>query len=190
MQSIDIVENITVTPSFEDGTKLTAEQKLYLWTLVIADPTVPSSAILEQAVLINITIRHLNRLRREWGLSRPKGRPRKLTVESLPKPFPFPVRQETNLPFIGVHIFSCWTEMQEIFPMVSDLMKQAIDAHVKNHPEDSFPLLIHRDDTLLCRFKALFFAPLFGVGKLIEYDVREHALETVIGRGFQSSTLN
>ncbi len=32
MQSTDIVENITVTPSFKDGTKLTAEQKLYLWT--------------------------------------------------------------------------------------------------------------------------------------------------------------
>ncbi len=190
MQSTDIVENNTVTPSFKDGTKLTAEQKLYLWTLVIADPTVPSSAILEQAVSINITIRHLNRLRREWGLSRSKGRPRKLTAESQAQLLPFPVRQETNLPFVGVHLFSCWAEMQEIFPMVLDLMKQAIDAHVESHPENSFPLLLHRDDTLLCRFKALFFAPLFGVGKLIEYDVREHALETVIGRGFQSSALN
>ncbi len=46
MQATDIVENITVTPSFEDGTKLKAEQKLYLWTLVIADPTVPSNKYL------------------------------------------------------------------------------------------------------------------------------------------------
>ncbi len=190
MESTDIIENKSVSPSFEDGTKLTAEQKLYLWTLVSADPTVPSSAILEQAVSINITIRHLNRLRSDWNLSRPKGRPRKPVVDSQSPLLPVPIRQETNLSFIGVHIFSCWAEMQEIFPMVLDLTKQAIDIHTENHPEDSFPLLGHRDDTLLCRFKALFFAPLFGVGKLIEYDVREHALETVIGRGYQSSTLN
>ncbi len=80
--------------------------------------------------------------------------------------------------------------MQEIFPTALNMMKQAIDVHTENHPEDCFPLLGHRDDTLLCRFKALFFAPLFGVGKLVEYDVREHALETVIGKGYQSSTLN
>ncbi len=190
MQSADIIDNKTATPTFEDGTKLTAEQKLYLWTLVIAGPTVPSSAILEQAVSINITIRHLNRLRSGWNLSRPKGRPRKPVYENKSALLPVPFRHETNLPFIGVHIFSCWVELQGIFPMVSDLIKQAISVYVENHPEDSFPLLGHKDDTLLYRFKALFFAPLFGVGKLIEYDVKEHALGTVIGRGYQSSTLN
>jgi len=190
MQSTYIIDNKAVVPTFEDGTKLTAEQKLYLWTLVIADPTVPSRAILEQAVSINITIRHLNRLRLEWNLSRRKGRPRKPAVEKKSVLLPVAVRKETNLPFIGVHIFSCQVEMQGIFPMVLDLMKQAISVYVENHPEDSFPLPGHKDDTLLCRFKALFFAPLFGVGKLIEYDVKEHALETVIGRGYQSSTLN
>ncbi len=190
MQSIDIVEDNIITPAFEDGTKLTAEQKLQLWTLVLADPTVSSRAILEQITSINITIRHFNRLRREWGLNRSKGRPRKPSDNSQQQLLPLAVRQETNLPFIGVHIFSCWVEMQEIFPMVLSLIKQAINVYLENHPEDSFPLLRHRENTLLCRFKALFYAPLFGVGKLIEYDIREHALETVIGRGFQSSTLN
>ena len=32
--------------------------------------------------------------------------------------------------------------------------------------------------------------PLFGIGKLTEYDVKPHALKTIIGRGYQSSTLN
>ena len=190
MQSTDIIDNKAAIPTFEDGTKLTAEQKLYLWSRVSAAPAVSSRAILEHSFSINITIRHLNRLRSEWDISRPKGRPRKPDVESLSQLLPVPVRQETNLPFIGVHIFSCWAEMQEIFPTALDMMKQAIDIYTENHPEDSFPLLGHRDDTLLCRFKALFFAPLFGVGKLIEYDVREHTLETVIGRSYQSSTLN
>ena len=70
------------------------------------------------------------------------------------------------------------------------VLKEAISLHMVNHPQDSFPLLNHQDETLLARFRALFFAPLFGVQKLIEYDVREHALETVIGRSYQSSTLN
>ena len=60
MEKTDIMDNKSVTPSFEDGTELTAEQKLYLWTLVSTDPTVPSSSILEQDVSINITIRHLS----------------------------------------------------------------------------------------------------------------------------------
>ena len=35
-----------------------------------------------------------------------------------------------------------------------------------------------------------FSAPLFGIDKLIEYDVREYALENVIGRSYQSTILN
>jgi len=190
MQHTDIIEEGISTPTFEDGAKLSAEQKLQLWTLVIADPTAPSRTILERSFSANITIRHLNRLRREWGLSRLKGRPRKPTTDSQSPPLPCPVRQEPNLPFIGVHIFSRWVEMQGDFPMVLDLIKQAIDNYMESHPDEFFPLLVHNDDTLLCRFKALFYAPLFGIGKLIEYDVKEHALESVIGRGYQSSTLN
>ncbi|MCP4149972.1 MAG: hypothetical protein GY757_19655 [bacterium] len=74
--------------------------------------------------------------------------------------------------------------------MISELLKMAIELHVEENPTDSFPLLSHKDETLMRRFKALFYAPLFHVGKLIEYDVKEHALESVIGRGFLSSTLN
>ncbi len=190
MQSDEIIDNRSDAPNFEDGTKLTAEQKLCLWDLIRSDPNVPSSGILNQAVSIDITIRHLNRLRTEWGLSRPKGRPRKSDARSRSELLPEPIRLESNVSFIGVHIFSCWMEMQEEFPMISELLKMAIELHVEENPTDSFPLLSHKDETLMRRFKALFYAPLFHVGKLIEYDVKEHALESVIGRGFLSSTLN
>ena len=59
-----------------------------------------------------------------------------------------------------------------------------------DNPDDSFPLLNHGRETIERRFKALIYAPLFGIGKLTEYDMKEHALETIIGRGYQSSTLN
>ena len=69
-------------------------------------------------------------------------------------------------------------------------MKQILYEHRQLYPQDPLPLLYHKDATLLLRFKALFYAPLFGVKKLTEYDLKEHALETVIGRNYQSSTLN
>ncbi len=40
------------------------------------------------------------------------------------------------------------------------------------------------------RFQALFFAPLLGIDRLSELSIREHPLETLIGHGYQSSTLS
>ena len=69
------------------------------------------------------------------------------------------------------------------------LLQQAIQAYSTQHPEEDFPLLHHKEATLLLRFQALFYAPLFGIGKLTEFDVKEHPLLTLQGRSYQSSTL-
>lgn len=53
------------------------------------------------------------------------------------------------------------------------LLKQAIEQYLLSNPEASFPLLNHREETILLRFKALLYAPLFGIGKLTEFDVTE-----------------
>ncbi len=190
MKVAEIIENELAVPEFRDGTKLTAEKQVTLWTQVRANPTLTSCAILKLAGSPDVTVRHCNRLRIGWGLNRPKGRPRKSDPESQSENLPAPVRQEENIPCVGVHIFSCYMEMQETYAMILEQLKLAIEFYIDENPADSFPLLDHKDDTLMRRFKALFFAPLFGVGKLIEYDVKEHALRTVIGNGFQSSTLN
>ncbi len=190
MQFAENIKNGDLARVFEDGTKLTAEGKFELWSQIHLYPNAPSRQILEEASQPRITIRHLNRLRNSWGISRTKGRPKKPMAEQSSSDVPVPIKLNANLSFIGVHIFACWVEMQGLFPTVLELLKEAILLHMVNHPQDSFPLLNHQDETLLARFRALFFAPLFGVQKLIEYDVREHALETVIGRSYQSSTLN
>ena len=46
----------------------------------------------------------------------------------------------------------------------------------------------HREQTLLRRLQALFFAPLLGINRLTEFDTREHPLGTLLGRGSQSGT--
>lgn len=50
-------------------------------------------------------------------------------------------------------------------------------------------MLTHRDATLITQFKALFYAPLLGIGKLTEFDYKEHCLKQLIGKSYQSSTL-
>jgi len=49
--------------------------------------------------------------------------------------------------------------------------------------------LHHREQTLVRRFQALFFAPLWGIDRLSEFDTHEPPLETLLGQGYQSSTL-
>ena len=48
----------------------------------------------------------------------------------------------------------------------------------------------HREVTLRRRFHALFFAPLFGIERRTAFDTKEHPLETLLGRGYHSSTLH
>ena len=47
----------------------------------------------------------------------------------------------------------------------------------------------HREQTLVRRFQALFFAPLWGIDRLSECATHEHPLQTLLGRGDHSSTL-
>ena len=68
-------------------------------------------------------------------------------------------------------------------------LQQAIHRYHIQHPDDDFPLLHHREQTLHRRFQALFFAPLLGIETLTAFDTREHPLLTLIGQGYHSSTL-
>jgi hypothetical protein len=72
---------------------------------------------------------------------------------------------------------------------VIPLLQQAIQVYRKQHPDDDFPLLHHREQTLRRRFQALFFAPLLGIETLTAFDTHEHPLPTLLGRGYHSSTL-
>ena len=73
--------------------------------------------------------------------------------------------------------------------MVAQLT-QAVEAQKQTYPDQDFALLHHRASTVLHRFQALFFVPLLSIDHLSEFDTREHALKTLSGRGYQSSTLS
>ncbi len=95
-----------------------------------------------------------------------------------------------SLSFVGVHVFEAWIQQQGSLSAVIPLLQQAIHAYSTQHPKEDFPLLHHKEETLLLRLQALFYAPLFGIGKLTEFDVKEHPLATLQGRSYQSSTLS
>lgn len=180
-------------PTFSSGRKLSKSLQACLWELLQNEPECPTSLLLIKLEQIHgkisVGIRHVNRLRAAWGLSREKGRPRhEEAAESGGRKSL--VRVIPNLPFAGVHIFDDFMTQSKVFDNVIMPLKQGIESYKEEHPNADFPLLDHRDETLMLRFKALFYAPLFDIGKLTEFDYKEHALETVIGRGYQSSTLN
>src|SRR6266849_3477478 len=69
------------SPEFCAGRKVPATHQALLWPLLNDDPHCPSRmvlhAIAESQVQISVTLRHINRLRKAWGLNRAKGRPRR-----------------------------------------------------------------------------------------------------------------
>ena len=176
-----------------DGRKITALQQSLLWGLLQVDPGCPSRVLLtemaQQGEPLSVSVRQLNRIRVKWGLNRRPGRPRTSSGET-----PLPRGEEgtvvERLSFVGVHIFADWIEQEAGWNRVLTLLKQAIDAYQRTHPEEDFPLLHHREETLWRRFQALFFAPLLGIEHLTEFDVKEHPLPSLLGRGYHSSTLS
>ena len=73
------------SPEFCAGRKVTETHKALLWQLLNDDPTCPSRMVLhtiaETQGQIAVTLRHINRLRKAWGLNRSKGRPRRASAQ-------------------------------------------------------------------------------------------------------------
>lgn len=95
-----------------------------------------------------------------------------------------------RLSCVGVQVFAQWLDQQHAFAPVVAQLTQAVETSKQTHPGDDFALLQHREQTLLRRFQALFFAPLLGIDRLTEFDTREPPLATLLGRGYHSATLS
>src|SRR6516165_3020927 len=184
----------SASPPFEAGRKLGAVEMALVWKLLHEDPACPSRVVLakvaQSQVPIAVSVRHLNRLRAQWHLNRRKGRPGQ-TALSRPVGSGGAVLQVTpHLSCVGVHLLAHWLDQQESLAPVVACLSQAIEAHQPTHPDEDFALLHHRDQTLVRRFQALFFAPLLGIETLTGFDTHEHPLQTLLGRGYHSSALS
>ncbi len=181
------------SPAFYAGRKLSEVEQALLWRVLQEDPGCPSRVLLDEVAHrqkpIAVSLRHVNRWRRRWGRNRSKGRPRHAAGPRPVASGAEVLRVTPQMSFVGVHVFAHWLDQRDAFgPVVAQLM-QAVEAHKQTHPDDDFALLHHRESTVLHRFQALFFAPLLGIDCLSAFDTREHPLQTLLGHGYQRSTL-
>jgi len=183
-----------LNPDFYAGRKLGEMEQALLWSLLQAEPECPSRVLLDKAaqrqIVIAVSLRHVNRWRAAWGLNRRQGRPGHADGYRPVASGAEVVRVTPYVACVGVHVFAHWLDQQDAFAPVVAHLTQAAQAHKQRHPDDDFALLHHRKSTLLHGFQALFYAPLLGIDRLSEFDTREHPLQTLIGHGYQSSTLS
>ena len=182
------------SPAFETGRKLGIVEMALMWKVLHADPQCPSRVVLEKVaqrqVPMAVSVRHLNRLRAKWNLNRRKGRPGHPALSHPVCAGAALVQITPHLSFVGVHLFAHWLDHQETFTSVVARLQQAVEAYKHTYPDDDFALLHHREQTLLRRLQALFFAPLLGIETLTGFDTHEHPLPTLLGRGYHSATLS
>src|SRR6266850_3679694 len=180
-------------PSFCAGRKCGAVEQALLWSWLQEEPECPSRVLLDKAahrhIVIAVSLRHVNRWRAARGLNRCPGRPGHADGSQPVAAGAEVVRVTLHLSCVGVHLFAHWLDHQEAFAPVVAQLQQAIEAYQPTHPDDDFALVHHRDQTLLRRFQALFFAPLLGIETLTGFDTHEHPLQTLLGRGYHSATL-
>src|SRR6266446_809467 len=181
------------SPSFCAGRKFGEVEQALLWSLLQEEPECPSRVLLDKVaqrqLAIAVNRRHVNRWRAARGLNRAKGRPRRADGYRPVASGAEVVRVTPQVSCVGVHLFAHWLDHQEAFAPVVAQLTQAVEVHKQTQPDDDFALLHHRESTVLHRFQALFFAPLLGIDRLSEVDRREHPRQTLIGHGYQSSTL-
>jgi len=164
-----------------------------LWTLLGEAPESTSRELLDKVAQtqapLSLSVRQLNRWRVKWQFNRRRGRPRGRAAATTPGRDEV-VQVTPRLSFVGVHLLAHWLAQHATFDPVVVPLQQAITAYQQSHPGEDFALLHHREATLRRRFEALFFAPLFGLERLTQFDTHEHPLPTLLGRGYHSSTLN
>jgi len=181
------------SPAFYAGRKFGEVEQALLWTLLHEDPVCPSRLLLDKVaqrqIPLAVSLRHFNRWRATWRLNRRRGRPRQAEGYRLVASGAEVVQVTPRLSFVGVHLFVQWLDQPDAVGPVVAQLTQAVETHKHTHQGDDFALLHHREATLLRRFQALLLAPLVGIDRLPGFDTHEHPLQTLLGRGYQSSTL-
>jgi hypothetical protein len=145
--------------------------------------------ITQSQASIEVSRRQVNRWRATWQRHRPKGRPRGSRSRPRGLADAAVIHMTPQLAWVGVHVLSHWLDQLGLFDSIVPQLQQAAQTYRQTHPDDDFALLHHRESTLKRRLQALLLAPLVGIETLTAFDTREHPLPTLMGQGYQSSTL-
>src|SRR4029450_5404066 len=122
----------------EAGRKLGAVELAVVWQVLHENPQCPSRVVRDQVVqrqvTMNVSVRHLNRLRAKWKLNRSKGRPRQSGLSHPACVVGALVQVTPHLSFVGIHLFARWLDQQACFTPVVARRTPAIPVYPQCHP--------------------------------------------------------
>lgn len=179
-------EIISGNERFRLRDKLSISKQMMLYKYAKADQK-ETSKQLARLCQLEISISQTNRIRKEYGVSRKVGRPKKEKTGDI--------ESDNDAQIIGyksqagVGLLSIWIEEQHRHdPLLLKLYK-IIENYKCRYPKERFRLLKSKEETIVKKWKALMILPLLGIGKLSELDYKPHKMVEVIGYSYGSSTL-
>jgi hypothetical protein len=174
---------------FRERPKISSDKQWILYRKLCANPCGSSKEILASICEVNIeiSISQINRIRKEWGLSRKKGRPRKAEKSGHGE------RGQIKAAVLckaGVKLFSFWLDEFEKHEKPLNAINTAIDVYKEAHAGENFRLLHSKADTIEKKWKALALLSLLGIKHMSELDYHEHSLASTLGSDYTYSTLS
>lgn len=162
--------------------KISIEEQIQLYEEVVWQPQETSAEIV-MGYEFSLSISQVNRIRKEWGLERRAGRPRKGNIKKQAD------KIIGHIPQVGVGLFALWFQKEQEHNSVLGEIKEVIAEYKENHAGEEFRLLNARSETIEKKWQALAILPLLGIKKLSELDYKTHNLGSVLGYTYSSSTL-
>lgn len=174
---------------FRKRYKLSFENQILLYRKLCENPEITSRDLLSQFPQIQITIDQLNRIRKEWGLSAKRGRPKVKNAESIPKEKTQPVF--AHRPKVGLSLFDMWLDETNRYEEVLETIYELIEAYKQEHPQENFRLLKSSKVVIARKWKALNLLALAGIKKFSELDYQQHDLDRILvdGQNYSYHTL-
>lgn len=160
--------------------KISIEEQWILYEKLYENPKIASSKLMENHSNIKITIGQLNRIRKEWELSRGKGC---LGIEEKSD------KTKTIVERAGANIFSVWLKENNKDEQILNTIYELIKVYKKENPKENFRLLNARKTSIEKRWRALMVLPLLNIDKPSQLDYKEHDMVSVLGYSYSYSTL-
>lgn len=172
---------------FRERPKISIDQQLILYQKLYKNSEITSKKLLAIAceIKIEISLSQLNRIRKEWGLSRRKGRPCRSEAAKEEQPLITNALQANA----GVKFFSLYLEENDKYYEPVMAIHIAIALYKSVCEEDDFRLLHSRSETIEKKWKALAILSLLGIKRLSQLDYHEHSLGSILGYDYSYSTL-
>ena len=103
----------------------------------------------------------LNRIRKKWGFSRKRGRPRNDKVKASN-----PGQIYQYAPKSGLMLFQMWMEEKQQHEVVLTRIQDLIVNYRRENPEKNLRLLRSKAETIAKKWRAMAVAPLLGIKKV------------------------